>query len=584
MAKQKKTESEFSPDKSTPRELVVVAKRDAGMRTAGGDVFSTAEKDTTKLQALMTDEAFTLTPLFGQSEDALLMQLQSENNSSEEDTNMHLYYHVEAPDEKLETIQKKLLKNDMIDGAYIKPKGEPPIAPDADMSPPENMEFFSTSDDGAPATPPDFRNRQIYLNAAPAGIDARYAWTKSGGRGKNVRIIDLEWGWEFNHVDLKQNQGGLLSGTNATSTDHGTAVLGEYSGDISSLGIEGICPEAWAAAVAFSQPSARAIRIAADRLRPGDIMLLEIHRAGPRHNFQARNDQSGYIAVEWWPDDYEAIRYAVNKGVIVVEAAGNGGQDFDDAIYDTKPSGFPSWWKNPFNRNTLDSGAVLVGAGAPPPGTHGRNHGTDRSRLSFSNYGAAVDCQAWGREVTTTGYGDLWRDPSDLNNKDKWFTDTFSGTSSASPIVVGALGCVQGYLRARGRVPLTPARARALLRSTGSPQQSTSGRPATQRIGNRPNLRQMIREVSKNRTFTGAQFNKTLAANQTMRFFTHSWPAHWHVLWTVVPTTTGNSGAQIKYDVQVQRKSDKHITYFIKVTNLTNQPVGIQGRYGVLGW
>src|SRR6185295_8066520 len=102
------------------------------------------------------------------------------------------------------------------------------------------------------------------------------------------------------------------------------------------------------------------------------------------------------------------------------------------------------------------SGAILVGAGAPPPGTHGRNWGADRSRLDFSNYGAAVDAQGWGREVTATGYGDL----QGGGNTNLWYTDTFSGTSSASPIVTGALACTQGVLRARGRVPLSPARAR----------------------------------------------------------------------------------------------------------------------------
>ena len=95
----------------------------------------------------------------------------------------------------------------------------------------------------------------------------------------------------------------------------------------------------------------------------------------------------------------------------------------------------------------------MVGAGAPPPGTHGRDHGADRSRLDFSNYGALVDAQGWGREVTTTGYGDL----QGGSIEDLWYTDQFSGTSSASPIVVGALGCVQGFLRAAGRAPLTPA-------------------------------------------------------------------------------------------------------------------------------
>jgi hypothetical protein len=104
-----------------------------------------------------------------------------------------------------------------------------------------------------------------------------------------------------------------------------------------------------------------------------------------------------------------------------------------------------------------------------------------------------VDAQGWGREVTSTGYGNL----QGGTDRNRWYTDTFSGTSSAAPIVVGALGCVQGILRAQGAPPLTSARARSLLRATGSPQQDAPGRPRTQRIGNRPNLRQLIPLATK---------------------------------------------------------------------------------------
>src|SRR5207237_3049988 len=114
--------------------------------------------------------------------------------------------------------------------------------------------------------------------------------------------------------------------------------------------------------------------------------------------------------------------------------------------------GFPGTWSNPFARGTRDSGAIVVGAGAPPPGTHGRDHGPDRSRLDFSNYGSVIDVQGWGREVTTAAYGDLQGGV----NEDVWYTDQFSGTSSASPIVVGAVGCLQGAMRSRG-TPQTPA-------------------------------------------------------------------------------------------------------------------------------
>jgi hypothetical protein len=102
-----------------------------------------------------------------------------------------------------------------------------------------------------------------------------------------------------------------------------------------------------------------------------------------------------------------------------------------------------------------------------------------------------MDAQGWGREVTTTGGGDL-QGGSDEN---RWYTDTFAGTSSASPIVVGVLSCAQGALRASNRPLLTPSAARDLLRNTGSAQQDAPGLPATQRIGTRPDLRQILQRL-----------------------------------------------------------------------------------------
>jgi hypothetical protein len=111
--------------------------------------------------------------------------------------------------------------------------------------------------------------------------------------------------------------------------------------------------------------------------------------------------------------------------------------------------------------------------------------------LDFSNYGSMVDVQGWGREVTTCGYGDL----QGGDNEDLWYTDQFSGTSSASPIVVGVLGCLQGALRAAGKPLVTPGAARQLLRNSGSPQTPEPANPILRRIGNRPDLRQMIQQL-----------------------------------------------------------------------------------------
>lgn len=564
---------------SSARELIVIAKPDVGLRV-GARGITAAAADASPLVAILEEAGAVMRPLFGPSEERVRAGTAAllTNDDPALPAPWDSFYHVDADDEDLDELAARLYDQELVEAAYVKPGGQPPTLVEER---PATEGAASINDmqpqpgDAPPATP-DFTNRQGYLDVAPGGIDARYAWTVPGGGGANVRIIDCEWGWRFTHEDLLQNQGGIVAGTGSTDTNHGTAVLGEISGDRNTVGITGIAPDAVVSASAFSVASATAIRSAADRLGSGDILLLEIHRAGPRTPSPPQG-QLGFIAIEWWPDDFAAIRYAVNKGIIVVEAAGNGFQNLDDAIYSQRPTGFPTSWTNPFNPQNPSSGAVLVGAGAPPSG----NWGTDRSRLDFSNYGARVDAQGWGREVTSTGYGDL----QGGSNSDLWYTSSFSGTSSASPIVVGALACVQGALRATGRPPIGPARARDLLRSTGSPQQDTPGRPATQRIGNRPNLRPLIAAATQTvAPWTGVQFTGQVAPNATTCWFTFNWPAHWHVLWTVIPTTPAPGAPQIRWRTRVERASDAFATYWICITNLTNNPVSIEGRYAVLGW
>jgi Subtilase family len=476
------------PRDDTPRrELIVVTRPDSELRVASEGVPSARGTEVTALSEVLESEGAILRPLFGGNEQrtrAKTAALAAETGQHVPD--LSVYYRAEAPEERLDELARRLRELEVVEAAYVKPMAQLPQLLN-DMLPRAEEPPLST---------PDFTERQGYLNAAPEGVDARWAWMQPGGDGSGVRIIDIEGAWRFTHEDLVQNQGGVVGGNQINEVgwrDHGTAVLGEFGGDRTSFGVVGICPGANIRAISHSGlGSAEAIRQAADLLMPGDIMLLEMHRPGPRFGFEDRDDQMGYIAVEWWPDDYAAIRYAVSRGIIVVEAAGNGAEDLDDPMYDENPGDFPDWWRNPFRRNPLDSGAILVGAGAPPPGTHGRDfYGPDRSRLDFSNWGSLIDAQGWGREVTTCGYGDLQGGV----DEDQWYTDEFSGTSSASPMVVGVLGCVQGILRQSDHSPLEPDRARELLRSTGSPQRDAPDRPRTQRIGNRPDLRQLVAEA-----------------------------------------------------------------------------------------
>ncbi|WP_082392927.1 S8 family serine peptidase [Nocardia arizonensis] len=465
-----------------PAELIVVTHGGSGSVAPG--VLRDSLAAEARLTGLLPPGA-RLTRIFGPADRVRSRLVATERESAAGEYLNYFTVHGAGVDP--EAVARRLREDEVVDGAYVKPATELPIAPghraNRDLAP-------------VPSVTPDFGARQGYLDAAPRGVNARWAWTRPGGRGAGVRVIDIEGAWRFTHENLTGNQGGVIGGESTGDAgwrNHGTAVAGVISGDLDGLGITGIAPEATIRAVSiFGGGSAAAVRAAADALAPGDVILLELHRPGPRRDFRNRPDQMGYIPVEWWPDDLAAIRYAGARGIAVVAAAGNGGEDLDADLYDVRPADFPSTWRNPFRGGAEDSGAILVGAGAPPRGTHGNDHGPARSRLAFSNYGSRLDVQAWGLEVTATGYGDL----QGGGDEDYWYTDVFSGTSSASPIVVGAIACSQG-IAAHGAGRRGPAEIRELLRTTGSAQQSAPDRPVVQRIGALPDIRDLAGEATR---------------------------------------------------------------------------------------
>lgn len=486
-------DSSMEPEIRGKPELIVVTNPQSALLVSDSGVASASGADVSDLQQILDDEGVTLTPLFGQTGSDATASLAME---AAEESDLSVYYQVDAPEDRLEALAARFLQADAVAGAYVKPPAEPATLV---MEHEALLNDMEPEVEAPPAVTPNYTSRQDYLEAAPVGIEAAYAWSQPGGRGQNIRVIDCEWGWRLDHEDLLQNNLGMVCGVSSASNNHGTAVMGEIGGDLNGFGVTGIAAHARLGASSFvTQSSSAAIKCAADALSAGDIILLEIHRRGPNGG---GGGQQGYIGIEWWPDDFTAIRYAVNKGIIVVEAAGNGWENLDAVAYNTPGTGFPATWRNPFRLTNPQCGAVMVGAGNPPSGTHGRFTSppswsepyVDRARCGFSNWGARIDAQGWGWEVTTTGYGDLQGggDPR------RWYTDTFSGTSSASPIVVGALACTQGALKAKNMPLMTSWRARSLLRSTGSPQQAAPGRPVSQRIGKRPNLRQLIPAAMK---------------------------------------------------------------------------------------
>lgn len=325
--------------------------------------------------------------------------------------------------------------------------------------------------DISPGTP-DFEPTQDYLKPAPGGVDAYAAWGYAGGRAEGVTICDIEFGWQTDHEDLSQMVGGIIGG-DAGPDDHGTAVMGEMLADSSvsgisgiGYGVTGIAHRATGRGVSVSSRStADALLLAAANLSVGDLILIELHQPGPNSPSPLQG-QLGFVPMEWTPSVFDAIQTVTANGIVVCEAAGNGGENLNASVY--------GGW---FDTTLQHSGAIMCGAGAPPSGVYG----PDRSRLSFSNYGMRVDLQGYGSGVVTTGYGGLF-DPGDPR---QLYTAMFSGTSSASPIVTASVACIQGRFKSvSGGYTKTAKEIRDLLYATGSPQTGTT----SQHIGPRPDL------------------------------------------------------------------------------------------------
>lgn len=324
---------------------------------------------------------------------------------------------------------------------------------------------------------------QGYLEPAPTGMDVRYAWTLAGGRGENVRVIDIEVSWNLGHSDLvsaTSNPFILVEGVDPQpqiNKDHGAAVLGEIIAAADGIGITGIAHQSQIGllnpltAINTLPHFADTIDLAVRRSQPGDIILIEAQSAkGPRLD---TGTGRGLLPIEFEQDIFDAIKRATTAGLIVIEPAGNGGENLDDEIY-----------QGQFNRNR-DSGAIMVGAGHVPAAFS--NEGADRTRTDESNFGARVDVQGWGRAVATCGYGDI-RLGQGANN---FYTAKFGGTSGAGAMVAGAAALLQSIVKQRGLPPLTSTQMRRLLASTGTPQAGNLNKP----IGPRPDLHAAIAEL-----------------------------------------------------------------------------------------
>ena len=309
-----------------------------------------------------------------------------------------------------------------------------------------------------------------------------------------MRVIDFEWSWNFTPRGPARQQRRRRRRSPATrQLNHGTAVVGEIGGDRNAIGITGIAPDATVSAAAFSMPTAAAHppgrrqarprrhhpardpppRPGATRRRPArlhrDRVVARRLRRHPLRHRQGRSSSSRRRAT--------APRTSTTRSTASGQPA-------------SRPTG-----RNPFNRANRDSGRSWSEPARRRRARTVATTGPDRSRLDFSNFGARRRRPGLGprgdhRPATATSR-------AAARPRTQWYTDRFSGTSSASPIVVGALACVQGILRAESRIPLNagpgpraPARDRlaadGCARPPGDPADRQSAEPAPAHPAGRP--------------------------------------------------------------------------------------------------
>jgi subtilisin family serine protease len=471
-----------------------------------------------------------------------------ESRSGEELADLQLYYKVlidGADTRSTEELIDDLNAMGVVEIAYAEPIGSPAAA------------------DIAPTTG-SFVPNQGYLRDAPAGIGATTAHQFHNARGQNIRIIDIELNWGLGHEDLDPAfhvRRPFYSNDVKLNIAHGSGVLGVMVARENAYGMTGIAHRASHGVIPavkrvcipapicfWTDDMANAIDRASAQLRPGDILVLEMHYKGPDSGQSCACNcaQHEFMPAEYWQGTFDAIRSATARGIVVVEAAGNGGMDLDAPRY-----------KNKFNLDVRDSGAILVGAG-----TSG-----DHSPTCFTNFGSRIDAQGWGENVATLGGGDLAM--ANGNDDRQFYTASFNGTSSATPIVAGAAAALQSYRINRLRPLLLPGEMRDLFRRSGTPQPAGT---AQTRIGRLPDLPDAIAALGDGACKT---IYPSSTAQRDVRFLQEGMREYCF--------TVPASGMRLIADTCDSDDDDAHLQSRIQIVNAAGTSMGVWPA-GLCGW
>lgn len=321
------------------------------------------------------------------------------------------------------------------------------VSPDMTNCPPPPVDegaYSSSTSNAAPEiwqTTPDYDPLQTYKDETAPGMNVRKARQKTVGSMANIRWLDF--GVYRNHEDYAGTITVVNSRPETQNCHHGTASTGAIMAGSNDRGMSGIANDA-----DFYFYDTGDLDLIVRDANAGDIVGLNIHIQISGRWLPMT------VLYSWWTK----LRFlALEKGVLVCLAAGNGGFN----LTELEDQGLIE--------NHGDCGAYLAGACSSKTG----------DRLGFSNHARdQVLCNSWGEHVATTGYGALYY-PDSNNNRS--YTGRYSGTSSATPLCVGAIALMQSYSLKKYGVDLVEYLP-VILIATGDAEGGVQG------IGSRPNV------------------------------------------------------------------------------------------------
>ena len=305
----------------------------------------------------------------------------------------------------------------------------------------------SMRDETASAAPAE-ANEEIF-NWGAVAMHAREAEAVNVKRAP-VTVAVVDSGVEDTHPDLEgrvDTSRSVKCSVNGVATQdfygwrdefyHGTHVAGIIAANHNDIGIDGIAPEATIVAIQATNDN---------RLIYPEYVTCGFMWAASHGVEIVNNSYSMDPWVYWSPTDPEqaagleaatrSIKYAQDKGLAVIAAAGNEGIDIDNPWIDNgSPTDVPTPTKNRAVEGSIRVPSMLDGVAQVSAVGQAYNvkPGLSLGRAEFSNYGHTIDFAAPGDQIYSTATTLFYRSGYAVAD----------GTSMATPHVSGVAALIK---------------------------------------------------------------------------------------------------------------------------------------------